>query len=395
MPEVRDRRIAPLIGVFLSRSAASTLVPPCLPALAELYGVSYAGAGTLMATFFAAYTVAVVAASTWGRRVSRRRLLLAGAAFQVVATVGVGLAGSLPAARLAAVAFGFGGLADLLATAILADLGGARSGRLLSWAHGGFALGAVAVPALAGVALDAGVSPRTLFLCAAALNLGMLAWLWGTVRDVEPHAGGAPRGTVRRLGRDRAFRAGMAVLFLYILAEVVLSVWLPTWLGDRFGAGVTLASASLAVFWGTMLLGRVVSAPFVDRVPPLRLLAGAGGATVLVLAAMLAAPTAGLALAGVVAVGLAMASMVPVLQSRVVRRFPGASVQVLGLFGLASGVAGVASPWIVGRVAERVQAAGAAGPGGGLTLAMALAPVAMAALLPLLPALGTRPGDGG
>ena len=89
MPEARDPRIAALIGVFVSRSVASSLVPPCLPRLADSYGVSYAGAGTLMATFFAAYTVAVLLASTWGRRVPRRTLLTAGAAFQVVATLGI------------------------------------------------------------------------------------------------------------------------------------------------------------------------------------------------------------------------------------------------------------------------------------------------------------------
>lgn len=389
MPSGRDRRIGVLIGVFVSRSVAVSLVPPCLPALAERYGVSYAGVGGLMATFFAAYTLSVLVASTWGRGISRRTLLILGASFQVVASLGLGWAESYDTARLAAVAFGLGGLSDLMATAILADLGGRSSGRLLSWAHGGFALGAVVVPSLAGLALDGGIAVPHLFLASAAVNLGMLALVL-TLRDVEPREGRAPAGTVRRLARSGMFRAGMAVLFLYILAEVVATVWLPTWLADRFQARVSLASSALSLFWGTMLVGRLVSASFVDRLPPRRLLTWTAGAAALAFAAMLAAPGPGLAMAGVVAVGLSLACMVPVLQSLIVRQFPGASVQVLGLFGLASGLAGVASPWLVGRVAEGLRDQGLATPGHALAWAMGLAPLAMATILPLLPAL--RPG---
>lgn len=385
----RDRRIGVLIGVFVSRSVAVSLVPPCLPALAERYGVSYAGVGGLMATFFAAYTLSVLVASTWGRGISRRALLVLGAGLQVLASLGLGWAQTYEVARLAAVAFGLGGLSDLMATAILADLGGRSSGRLLSWAHGGFALGAVVVPLLAGLALDAGIAVPRLFLASAAVNLGMLV-LVAALRDVEPSEGRAPAGTVRRLVRSGTFRAGMGVLFLYILAEVVATVWLPTWIAERFQARVSLASSALSLFWATMLVGRLVSAPFVDRLPPRRLLAWTAGAAAVAYCAMLLAPNSELAFGGVIAVGLSLACMVPVLQSLIVRQFPGVSVQVLGLFGLASGLAGAVSPWLVGRVAEGLRNHGLTTPGHALAWAMGLAPLAMAALLALLPAL--RPG---
>jgi FHS family glucose/mannose:H+ symporter-like MFS transporter len=393
MSALRDPRIVALLAVYLSRSVSTTLVPPCLPSLAEIYGVTYGGMGSLMATFFAAYTLSVLLAATVGRVLSRRTLLIAGLAFQTVGTLGIAAAGSLGAARVAAVAYGLGGLADLMATAILADLGGRSSARLLTLAHGGFALGAVTVPALAGVALDAAVGPRTLFLVAAAMNLGMLIRAW-TVRDVEPKEGRAATGTLRRLWAAPVFRAGMLVLFLYILAEVVASVWLPTWLADRFGASPTVAAAGLTAFWGSMLVARVVFSPFVDRLPPVRLQAVAGTLATLAFAAMLLAPTVGFAFAGIVGVGLSLAVMVPVLQALIVRRFPGGSVQALGLFGLASGLAGMASPWVVGRLADRLHGHFGLSSAGGLTLAMAMAPLALAALLPALLPLRDRSASG-
>ncbi len=388
-----DPRIAALVAVYVSRSISSSLVPPCLPMLAEIYGVSYAGAGGLMATFFAAYTASVLLAATVGRVFTRRSLLIAGVAFQAAGTLGIAMAGTIGTARIAAVAFGLGGLADLMATAILADLGGRSSARVLTLAHGGFALGAVTVPALAGFALGAGIAPRALFFVAGAVNMGMLWWVF-RVRGVEPTEGRAVKGTIRRLWRAPVFRAGMLVLFLYIMGEVVASIWLPTWMADRFAASKSLSAGALAIFWGSMLVARVVFSRFVDRLEPVRLLSIAGIAAVLAFSAMLLAPGPGFAIVGIVAVGLSLASMVPVLQALIVRRFPGASVQVLGLFGLASGTAGMASPWIVGTLADRFQGVLGLSSGAGLTLAMALAPLALIALLPALVPLRDRAAAG-
>jgi len=372
-----------LVSVFLSRSVSVSLFAPTLPAISEALGTTYEGAGSLVGVLFVGYTIAVAVGGPLADRIGRRPLLVGGAAMNLLATLSVAFVPDLATARIAAFAYGVAGIGDLTATVLLAEAGGRGSGRLLSFAHGAFALGAVVVPLSAGAALEAGVSFRVLYAVAASVNLGLLAALFATPRlgsrGRGPAAAPPPPGRgVRQIAASPALAFGLASAFLYIAAEAGLAIWLPTLFRDRFDATATLASASVAAYWAAMFAGRIGLSRVVDRTDRGRLLAALGLAGAVACAAVLASPIPAVAFAGAVLAGLAMSACVPVIQSMVAAAFPreqgGA---VLGALGVAIGAGGAFAPWAIGALADAV---GGGAPGEGLATAMWMNAAALAGL---------------
>lgn len=383
------RQVAPLLAVFPSRAAAATLLAPCLPAIAETLGATYGGVGSVIGAVYLGYGAAVLAVGLLGRRVAPRVLLVAGAAVQVLAVVGFTLAPSVALARVAAVLYGTAGVADLAATALLAAAGGARRGRLLSVAHGAYALAAVAVPLAAGAVLEAGGTWRMLFAGAAALNVAVFAWVTLSGSGArDPGADGpsavaspaSPDFTGLRPWRLPAFRSGVGLMALYIAGEVGPAIWLPTWFRDRFDLPMATAALSTAVFWGAMSAGRLLLASRVDHGDPRRTVSRLAVAAALAWAGVLASPHPAVALAAVALFGLAMSVGAPVLQGLATRPFPGAETAMVGWMASASGAVGAVLPWAIGAVAESAGGPPGPGAGRGLTWALAGTPVFLAML---------------
>jgi len=387
--------VAPLLAVFPSGSAAAGLLAPCLVAIAASLDTDYEGVGALVGAVYVGYALAVLAVGVLGHRVRTRSLLLAGASLQVVAVLAFAAAPTSGLAQIAAFAYGAAGTADLAATAILAGMGRERRGRVLSLAHGAYALGAVVVPLAAGAVLEAGVTWRVLFAAAAVVNAGVLAWVAlsgaggrGAGAEVEAPRAGAG------LWREAEFRRGVLAMGLYIAAEVGPAIWLPAWFRDRFGASMPVAAASVAVFWASMTAGRLLLAHRVDgvgaRVFVSRLAIVAACAWV----AVLLSGDEAIAFAGVAFFGLAMSVCAPALQGFAAHPFPGSETPVMGWLATMSGGVGAVLPWTIGAVADHVQRAGdAAAPGDGLTLALCGGPVFLAAMAVVVRRAAVSPGD--
>jgi fucose permease len=88
-----------------------------------------------------------------------------------------------------------------------------------------------------------------------------------------------------------------------------------------------------------------------------------------------------------VAAGLFLSVQVPVFQSLLTSAFPGSAGTVLGLLGVATGLSGAVSPWLVGSLADAFGGAGT-----GIAAAFWVLPAAAAALAVVAPALATACG---
>jgi fucose permease len=352
-----------------------SLVSPCLPSMSEAFGVSYEGAGGLVGMYFLSYCLSVVVGGPLSDRLGRKPIILAGTALLALGTPALALVPDLGWALVVVLVLGLSCAADVIAQVHLSGLGGDRRGRLLSLGHGVYATGAVLVPILAGAALDAGWTFRDLFWVSGGVCVAVAVFVF-TAPGLEVAGPQPSPGPLLGLFRSGPFRKGLVLAFLYVAAEVGLSVWLPTLFLDRHGCSELVASASVAAFWTAMAVGRFGFGPLLDRVDRMRLLALLGGAAAGLSAIGLTTDDATAAFCLLTASGLFHAAVYPLLQSHLVIAVPRTPGAVLGWMAAASAAGGAAGPWIVGALAEALGCGGT-----GLSAALWINPLLLAVLV--------------
>ena len=348
----------------------------------------------------------VISATASGRLVGRfgahRVTLVSLAAFGVV-VAGPGLADGLPTLAGALVAVGLtAGMLDVAMNAHAADAEAADGRPVLGACHGMFSLGGMVGAGLGAVAAAGGVPLAAHFGASGVLFAGAAAAQARGVLARGPASGaGATSGAgpLAAPGLDAGPAvalpvgpvAGLAALaFCGLIVEGAMADWGAVYLREALGARPAVAALGFATFSACMAGARFGSDALTARLGDRRLLTAGAALAAAGLAACVAAPGLGVALAGFAAVGLGFAASVPVL-FRAASRAPGlgpgvgiAAVTGTGYLGFLAG------PPALGFVAE---AAGLRAAFGVLVvLAVAVALGAGAALCRAT--RGPRPGAG-
>ncbi len=257
-----------------------------------------------------------------------------------------------------------GGL-DIVANTAVAAWERVEGDRLMSVAHGAFSVGVLVGSASAGLARQAGAGPLPILGTVTVLVLFVVAGQ-PAYRQADQHeVAGA--------------RAGLSAVLLAIgllsagafLCEDAIGSWSALHLERGLGASPAVSGLGPGLFAGAMAVGRLAGG-FVHVRPDVLFgsAASALGAGALVVAL---APTAGVALAGLVLAGAGTSVLAPVLYSAVgARAAPGrqgadlARVSALGYVGF------VAGPPLVGALSAAVSLPVALGSLSGIALALAV-----------------------
>jgi MFS family permease len=276
-----------------------------LPGIRAETGASEAGLGAALLCVAVGALPAMLAA---GVAIDRLGPLVAPSLLAFAAAfVLPGLAGSVPALAAALVAVGVAsGTLDVAANAAVATLEAETGRRLMQAAHALFSAGVVVGSATAGLARDAGASPRSILLVtAAAVALTAL-----------PNRGGRRRAVAER--RPARLVLTPLLLVLGVLCAVAFVVesgiesWSALYLEDELDASPAASGLGPASFAAAMALGRLLGQGLGTRAGDRALVAGGAllaGSGVLVAAAAGAAPVAlaGFAIGGA---GISMAAPV-------------------------------------------------------------------------------------
>ena len=251
------------IANYLIRMALSALLPPIMTE----FGLTYAQAGLLSATFFYAYTGMQLPAGVLGDRWGRRRMVLAGVLLSAAASVFTGFAGALAALFAARLATGLSqGLLfsnDRVIIAATTPRDRIALGQGISFSGPG--LGTTLGLVLAG-ALGAVLPWRDVFLLFSVPPL-LAAWLlWRYVPEPAPAtAAPDPAWPFRRVLRTRDFWFLAVSGMIPIYVQFLLATWGPA-LFVEAGVQDLARSASLASLQGlTAPLGLLVSGLVADR----------------------------------------------------------------------------------------------------------------------------------
>jgi fucose permease len=344
---------------FVSLGLPDAVLGVAWPSLRDTFSLPQAGMGAILTATAAAYFVSGLLAGRLMRAL-RIGLLLAAS----TALVAMGLAGytTVPLFALflfAACFIGFGsGAIDAALNTYAAHHFGARH---MTWLHAAYSVGAALGPVLLTALLARGAGWRSGYAVIGAV-LGGLALTFVILRrwweggpelpGAEPASPVTPSGTSGEALRRPRVWLQILVFFFYTGVEVTAGQWSFTVLTEGRGLGTAEAGSQVSLYWGSLLVGRILSGFIVERMGPVRMLRLS---TVLaVVGALLFAlpvlpPALGLGL-----LGFALAPIFPALMSETPRRV-GTDVAAHAVgFQVSAATMGVAAlPSAAGFLAER------------------------------------------
>jgi MFS transporter, FHS family, glucose/mannose:H+ symporter len=353
------------------------LVPSLIRSIEPAFAQTDAGIGV----FFFVNAVAYVGGSMTGglltERIGRRVVLPLAVTLIAVGLVGMATVPTWGLFLALAIPFGFGsGAIDGGMNGLVLDLYPEGRGRALNLLHLFFSLGALASPLVVGRLVEAGASWQAIIIGTALVAIP-IALLFAVVHlPSGRHARSAGVATVR-VGLSLPIIALAVAIACYVASEVGVSNWLVRFLET---ASIGLATSALALFWGCLALGRIVTAWLGDRFDHARFAATASlvAAIALVAAAVVPSLPASIVLFGLV--GFAFGPVYPLIMAVGGDLYPTRSAAVSGFLSGSAVIGAIVYPPLMGFIS--VQA--------GLTVAMIGAAILSFACAAVLFALGRR-----
>lgn len=357
---------------------SDNLKGPVLPALLQDMDFNYALGGTILMGIYAGFMTATLAtgflADAFGQKVV---MVLAGItlALGVAGLMTMGSALGLTAA-MAFLGFGMGSL-ELGCNALIVSLHRADKGRylnLMSVMHG---MGSMVAPLYAGWMLSGGQSWREVYRWDLAL-IAPLTLYFLLVRFPRKMAGESTKLNFRQLGAtafSTRMKAFYAAILLYVAIEIGIASWVVEFLQKVHGQSVARSTQALSIFFGLIMLGRLVGSFFIEKLGYLRSILIAGLAASACVGFSLLGPPQ---LAFLLPVsGFFLSIIFPTITAAASGNQAENMNTILGLLFTFAGLGGIAGPWLVGIASDL----GGIQFGFGLNLVFSLLMVAVVVVL--------------
>ncbi|MFO1062215.1 MAG: MFS transporter, partial [Dongiaceae bacterium] len=186
------------------------------------------------------------------------------------------------------------------------------SARTLNWLHAFFGLGTTIGPLIVTSVLGAGLDWRWSYLLVGSAQ-GLLAavfwWSRAGWQRLPTHAAGGDAPRVRAARARDTLRLppvwlGMLTYFFYTGMEVTTAQWTYSLLTIGRDVPATTAGLMVSLYWGSMMVGRVLFGIVADRVPMVATLRGCILASLVGALLLWLEPTRLLAFAGLMLLGL-------------------------------------------------------------------------------------------
>jgi len=325
-----------------------------LPEMRERLGISLAQQGTIFLLLYAGIFAATLVAGPGIDAIGNKFILVTSSLLVCGAMLGFLYAHSFRTAIGPALVLGLGGGGLNISTnALVSDLYGERRGAMLNVLGIFYGVGALCIPLLAAVIAGHFTIGQLLVICAglaaacAAVFLSM-----GFPAPVE-----AQSFSWREAGRVVRYPGVLLIgmlLFCQSGNEASIAGWTSTYVGET-GSGPRVATAVLAVYWGSLMLGRLMAAQLLGFVRKTQLvmasaLGAFAGAWILI-----ASQSTLMLLVGAIVIGLSYAGIFPTVLAIAGDAFQKMAGTVFGLLFAIALVGGMTFPWAVGRIAEAVN----------------------------------------
>lgn len=321
------------------------LLPSLIRSIEHDFSQTDAGIGVFLFVNAVVYVAGSMLGGLLTERVGRRIVLSLAVLLIALGLVGLATVPTWGLFIAAGVPLGFGsGAIDGGSNGLILDLYPTGRGRALNLLHLFFSLGALASPLVVGRLVEAGVAWQSIVVGTAIAGLPVAAVL--AIADLPSGRQSRSRESeVKRIGLAWPLIALAVGIGCYVGSEVGVSDWLVRFLET---ASVGLATSALALFWGCLALGRLVSAKLDDRFDHARFAAAAALVAAIALVAAVLVPSlpASIALFGVV--GFAFGPVYPLIMAVAGDRFPGRSAAVTGFLSGCAVIGAIVYPPVMG-----------------------------------------------
>jgi fucose permease len=246
--------------------------------------------------------------------------------------------------------FGGGGL-NGGSNALTSDLSPESRSEALNLLGIFFGFGALLIPFLIGTLLSS-LGLNVILVIATVLSLGPFALFLILRFPAAKQAQGFPLRRAARVIRSPLLWLCGFLLFFESGNEFTVGGWISTYLNENFRISSMSASLVLAGYWGAMMAGRLVVSKKLVRIWKNETLILSSAVLALVgTIVMSAAPSGGLAAAGVVLAGLGFAAIFPTtlaIAGEAFSELTGTAFSVIFMIALAGGMT---APWLAGKLA--------------------------------------------
>ncbi len=352
LPKARKLRIAAayyatyvLLGLML------TSIGPSLDALRAQSGSTTEAIALLFTASSLGYIAGSLLAGRLYARIPGNRVLPAALLILALLTLTVPWLGSL---GLLVLVFGLIGVPlgvmDVGGNTLIVWLYRADVPPYMNALHLFFGVGAFLGPLVFDRFAVATGNAATTFWLFAALMLPVALWL---TRLPSPESPGEARTTAdgRSVLRRHAWLVGLIAVFFFMHmgGEMAFGGWIFTYADEATGSETTARLVN-AVFWGGLVVGRVIAIPLALRLSPKAMLQLDLVGAVASLAILILLPDSTPALwIGTTGFGLAVASMIPSSFNLAERHMPIAS-GVSSIFLVGGSLGSMTLPWLVGQL---------------------------------------------
>ncbi|ULL14383.1 MFS transporter [Paenibacillus sp. H1-7] len=351
---------------YLLIGCTSVIAAALLPELMAHYGRDYADGGNLIFVQFFGFLLGVVFQPRLSRQFGRGTMLTLTLCFILLGYLIIGFLPPWHVVLLCLPLVGFGsGIIESTVGALIIDAVEDKKAVAMSRLEVFFGAGALLMPLLISFLITIGRWELTFF--GTVLFALVLAVLW--IRFSQSNqallqtAGRPSAGVTVSVPRKlRGF--GLAVLlccitlfFIYVGLEMSIVNFLPSILLESMPIDAAVASLSVSLFWGTMVLGRLACGFLAEKYGYSRYLLWCATATVLFLIGLALMKDLIGAFAMILLIGLFMSGLFSIALIYSNSLFPGLTEQTTSKLIAASGIGGAAFSWLTGRFMEHASIA--------------------------------------
>lgn len=326
---------------------------PTLPALLKEMNFSYSQGGTILLAAYLGFFAATLLTGVLADVAGRRAVLLAAAGSIFLGVVGFVTLKTFWGITISFFIIGLGtGGFDLGGNSIIVDLQPKEKGRYLSLISVVHGISAMISPLLAGFFIAGTLGWRPGYL--VVLVLAVIMIVFAGLTRYPAGAGTFKEGmNLKTLGKQITMPQMRWLYFLmmaYVGLEISMASWLPAYLQEAHGMSVRLSSQSVSLFFGGLMVGRLVGSFIIHRIGYLRvlLIATTGGLVCLILG--LSGP-AGMTFFLPLS-GLFFSITFPVTTAFTTDMHRDNVGSIIGLLFSFAGLGGAIGPWLIGLLID-------------------------------------------
>lgn len=328
---------------------SDNLKGPVLPALLQDLQFNYASGGAILMSIYIGFMTASLTAGFLANVYGQKMVLILAGVCLAIGSAGFASFSSPTwlAASMIVLGFGLGSL-ELGCNALIVLLYDANKGRFLNLMAVMHGMGSMIAPLYAGWMLTAGNSWRSVYRWPLIL-IGMLLIYFATMRFPKRDAAKTQALDFAQI-RTTAFSPMMLAFYFaqmaYVAIELGIASWMVEFLQKINAQSINQSSQSLSIFFGLVMIGRLIGSFIVEKFGYLRsVLTAALAASACVAASLFGPPQFSWLLP---VSGLFLSIIFPTITAAASNAQKENSSIILGLLFTFGGLGGIIGPWLIG-----------------------------------------------